>query len=593
MNLLAGAADGAIVQIPAGSYREQLAIGRQVTLVAAEGPGSVTIELERPCMVRADAELRGLTISGAGLMAGGTTRLKLEECVVRGAPSTGVGLRDSARLSAHRSHISGVGGNGLFVGGNASARLVGCELTETAFSAIHLAGHAEAELEDCVVEFSREHGVRATENSSLRIDGSTVRISGLSGISAETTGQVLLTGCTVQKTERAGIMVGADTTARIERCRIEEAGGSALVVWTGATASAHGVVVAGAGKSGFYFAEDSHGEFEDCEISGTASPAVHLGDRADPVLRSVRVQEMDQGSDTAEIPGIPDVPDIADPVAVPAPPALDALVAELNGLIGLESVKRDINAMINVMRLARRRIENNLPPPPTSRHLVFAGNPGTGKATVARLYGRILHELGLIERGHLVEVDRAMLVGEYAGHTAPKTTAAFRKALGGVLFIDEAHALVPFGGGGDDFGLEAVATLVKLMEDHRDEIVVIVAGYPEDMRRFIGSNPGLAARFTRTLMFEDYAADQLTDIVRSQAAEHRYELGPGTKDEVSRYFGALSREEGFGGGRSTRRLFRSMTEQHALRTGMLAEPTTQDLIELLPQDVPPPSATAG
>ena len=292
-------------------------------------------------------------------------------------------------------------------------------------------------------------------------------------------------------------------------------------------------------------------------------------------------------AEPADVLGSPDVPDAPD---------LDALVAELNGLIGLESVKRDVNAMIKVMRLARRRKENGLPPPPTNRHLVFAGNPGTGRTTVARLYGRILHELGLIERGHLVKVDRAMLIGEYIGHTSAKTTAVFRKALGGVLLIDEAHSLVPFGGGGGgggDFGQEAVATLVKLMEDHRDEIVVIVAGQPEDMRRFIGSNPGLASRFTRTLMFEDYASDRLADIVRTQVAEHRYELGPGTKDEVSRYFSSLQREDGPGNGGSVRQLFQGMAERHALRTGMLAEPTTQDLIELLPQDVPPPSATAG
>ena len=603
MNLLSSASDGAVVEIPAGTYREQLSIARPVTLVAAEGPGSVTIQFDRPCAVRADAELRGLTISGAGLMAGGTVRLKLSDCVVRGAASTGVGLRDDARLSAARSHITSVGGNGLFLGGNASARLVGCELGETAFSAVHLAGRADLELEDCVVAASREHGVRATEDSSLRIDGGAVRDSGLSGISAETKGRVILSGCTVHRTERAGILVGAGTTARIEGCRIEEAGGSALVVWTGATARARGVVVAGAGKNGVYFAEDSHGEFEDCEISGTAYPAVHIGERADPVLRALRIHDVDQDLDIAESarPRLDDV-EVSD-VAVSTLPApgprqdgqdgqqepttLDELIAELNSLIGLDSVKRDVTAMINVMRLARRRIEIGLPPPPTNRHLVFAGNPGTGKTTVARLYGKILHALGMIEHGHLVETDRGMLVGEYVGHTAPKTTAMFRKALGGVLFIDEAYSLVPFGGG-NDFGQEAVATLVKLMEDHRDEVVVIVAGYPVDMHRFIGSNPGLASRFTRTLMFDDYSAGQLTDIVQNQVAEHRYELGPGTREAIVRHFASERREAGFGNGRSARQLFQILTERHAQRTALLANPSTEDLVVLLPDDVPQP-----
>ena len=601
MYLLAGAADGAVVRIPAGSYRERLAFGRPVTMVAAEGPGSVMIELERPCPVRADTELRGLTISGAGLMAAGATRLKLEDCVVRGTSSTGVGLRDNARLSATRTRISGVGGNGVFVGGDATARLVGCELTETAFSAIHLAGRAEAELEDCVVNSSREHGVRVTEDSSLRIDGGAVRESGLSGISAETTGRVVLTGCTVHKTERAGILVGAGTAARIEDCRIEQAGESALVVSAGATARARGVVVAGAGRNGIFLAEDSHGEFEDCEISGTARPAVRVGERADPALRSLRIHDVDQDLDIAESarPELGRVSVAAVAVStVPAadreaePATLEELIDELNSLIGLDSVKRDVTAMVNVMRLARRRIEIGLPPPPTNRHLVFAGNPGTGKTTVARLYGKILHALGMIEHGHLVEVDRGMLVGEYVGHTAPKTTGVFRRALGGVLFIDEAYSLVPVGGG-NDFGQEAVATLVKLMEDHRDEVVVIVAGYAGDMQRFIDSNPGLASRFTRTLIFEDYAADQLTDIVRNLVVEHRYELGPGTRETIIRYFAAERREAGFGNGRSARQLFQTLTERHAQRTATLANPTALDLIELLPQDVPPAQRPSG
>ncbi|MBR7831826.1 right-handed parallel beta-helix repeat-containing protein [Actinospica durhamensis] len=606
MSLLASASDGAVVEIPAGSYREQLSIARPVTLVAAEGPGSVTIALERPCAVRADTEMRGLTIEGAGLMAGGEVRLKLSDCVVRGAATTGVGLRDDARLRAERSRITSVDGNGLFLGGNATARLSGCELGESAFSAVHLAGHADLELEDCVVSASREHGVRATEASSLRIDGGTIRGSGLSGISAETTGRVVLSGCTVHGTERAGILVGAGTTARIEHCRIEEAGGSALVVWTGATARARGVVVAGAGKNGVFFAADAHGEFEDCEISGTAYPAVHVGERADPVLRSLHIHDVDQDLDITATarPRLEGVRVSQVTVStLPAPergearqePArtLDELIAQLNSLIGLDSVKRDVTAMINVMRLARRRIELGLPPPPTNRHLVFAGNPGTGKTTVARLYGKILHALGMIEHGHLVETDRGMLVGEYVGHTAPKTTAVFRKALGGVLFIDEAYSLAPVGGG-NDFGQEAVATLVKLMEDHRDEVVVIVAGYPGDMRRFIDSNPGLASRFTRTLLFDDYSADQLAEIVRNQVVEHRYELGPGTDAAIIRFFASQRREAGFGNGRSARQLFQTLTERHAQRTALIAEPTAPDLIVLLPDDVPgtptPPEA---
>ena len=595
--LLAAAPDGAVVRIPAGSYRddERLAISRPVTLVAADGPGTVTVALERACPVRADTEIRGVTFTGAGLTASGGVRLKLTDCAVREPAATGIGLRDDARLTASNSTITGPGGNALFLGGNAAAHLTGCELSATGFSAVHLAGRADLELENCAISASREHGVRATEAAGLRIDGGSVRASGMSGISAETTGRVILTGCAIQVSERAGIVVGAGASARIERCRVEETGGSGLVVRTDGTARVSGLVVNGAGRSGMFIADGAHGEFEDCDISHTAGPAVHVGEHADPVLRALRIHDVEQELHMAESARASVQEAAVHSVTVSAlppettadgePASLEDLTAQLNALIGLDSVKRDVNAMINVMRLARRRIEIGLPPPPTNRHLVFAGNPGTGKTTVARLYGRILHTLGMIESGHLVETGRTDLVGEYVGHTAPKTTAVFRKAVGGVLFIDEAYALAPLGGG-NDFGQEAIATLVKLMEDHRDEVVVIVAGYPEDMHRFIDSNPGLASRFTRTLVFDDYDAEQLAEIVQHQVDEHRYELAAGTRDAIVQHFNAVHRETGFGNGRSARQLFQTLTECHAQRTAGLAAPTTKDLIELLPQDVP-------
>jgi SpoVK/Ycf46/Vps4 family AAA+-type ATPase len=247
-------------------------------------------------------------------------------------------------------------------------------------------------------------------------------------------------------------------------------------------------------------------------------------------------------------------------------------------------VKQDVNRMVNVMRMVRQRREAGLQAPPLGRHLVFEGNPGTGKTTVARLYGRILTALGLLESGHLVEADRSTLVGEYVGHTAPRTQAVFRRAVGGVLFIDEAYALVPEGQG-SDFGAEAVVTLVKLMEDHRDEVVVIVAGYPSDMDRFTASNPGLASRFTRSLRFEDYEPGELVGIVRGQAAAHQYKLAAGTEEALAEYFGRLRHAPRFGNGRSARQVFQEMTERQAQRVSGLADPDTEDLMTLLVEDL--------
>jgi SpoVK/Ycf46/Vps4 family AAA+-type ATPase len=260
-------------------------------------------------------------------------------------------------------------------------------------------------------------------------------------------------------------------------------------------------------------------------------------------------------------------------------------MAELARLVGLERVKQEVSALANLMQMVKRREEVGLAPPPLSRHLVFAGNPGTGKTTVARLYGRILAALGLLSRGHLVEADRGDLVGEYVGHTAPKTTAAFRKALGGVLFIDEAYALAPYGQG-SDFGQEAVSTLVKLMEDHRDEVVVIAAGYPDDMERFIDSNPGLASRFTRTLTFEDYSTVELVDIVRQLARNYDYRLGDDTMARLLEYFEVFPRGERFGNGRTARQVFQRMTEQQAQRVALLESPLTEDLTLVRPEDLP-------
>jgi SpoVK/Ycf46/Vps4 family AAA+-type ATPase len=260
-------------------------------------------------------------------------------------------------------------------------------------------------------------------------------------------------------------------------------------------------------------------------------------------------------------------------------------MAELDQLVGLERVKRDVGTMTKLMRMVRQREEIGLPPPPTSRHLIFAGNPGTGKTTVARLYGRLLHALGLLERGHLVETGRTDLVGEYVGHTAPKTTAVFRRALGGVLFIDEAYSLVPHGQS-NDFGQEAISTLVKLMEDHRDEVVVIVAGYPADMGRFIDANPGLASRFSRTLTFEDYSAADLVSIVGHHAEQHRYRLAGSTNAALLEYFDNAPRAVGFGNGRTARQLFQTLTERHALRVAELSTPDEDDLCTLLPVDLP-------
>lgn len=257
---------------------------------------------------------------------------------------------------------------------------------------------------------------------------------------------------------------------------------------------------------------------------------------------------------------------------------------DLDELIGLGPVKEQVRRLAAEARADVMRMQAGMPNPGRARHLVFTGNPGTAKTTVARILARLYAQLGTLEHGHLVEVSRAELVGEYIGHTAPKVRKAFERAAGGVLFIDEAYALVPRDNA-RDFGQEAVATLIKLMEDRRDEVVVIVAGYPAEMNRFLESNPGVASRFPKTIEFADYDDDELWGIFQLVTRQAGYHLADDVEAAVRRVF-PRPRPQNFGNGRFVRNLFEEATMLQAQRIITLASPTHDDIRTLLPQDIP-------
>jgi len=267
------------------------------------------------------------------------------------------------------------------------------------------------------------------------------------------------------------------------------------------------------------------------------------------------------------------------------PQALALLLNDLNDLVGLSSVKGDVAKHISLIRVQQMRREKGLSVPEQSLHMVFSGNPGTGKTSVARLIAKIYKQMGILSKGQFVETDRAGLVAEYVGQTAPKVQAAVKKALGGVLFIDEAYTL----SGSDQFGQEAIDTLLKLMEDHRKDLIVIVAGYTEPMQRFIESNPGLQSRFNKYLHFEDYSPDDLTSIFTRLANQHDYTLTTTAQTKVTSLFqnAYRSRTRTFGNARLSRNLFEKSISNHAMRIGSLPNVSESDLITLAAEDIQP------
>jgi ATPase family associated with various cellular activities (AAA)/Right handed beta helix region/AAA lid domain len=546
----------------------------------------------------AAVRLTGCTISDSAFTSvhiAGAGSADLKACTIRGTPQHGIRVTGRSTLLLTGATIETIGMTALQVEGDSDATIHGLTITDVATGIRIDDTQHHPLIDECVVTRAKQSGVELGPGVSPVLRNSAFRGTGA-----------------------AGVILDRQSRATIDNCEITDVGGSGLVVGNEGSPVITSVVIRNCRRNGLQLGARSQPRLVDCDVSATDLAAIWIGDGASPTLRRCHIHDVAEDLQQADSAtpvfdrctgaavGVATMP-LEQPVRTrsrppsgpaaaegrggpmdDAPPELDRLLEQLGALVGLRRAKQDVGTLVKLMQMVARRQEAGLAPPPLSRHLVFAGNPGTGKTTVARLYGQILAALGILASGHLVEVDRGTLVGEYVGHTAPKTQAAFRRAIGGVLFIDEAYALVP-DGRGNDFGQEAISTLVKLMEDHRDEAVVIVAGYPDQMERFIGVNPGLASRFSRTLTFDDYTADELAEIVGLQAAAHQYELPAPTRAVLVDFFARADRGQGFGNGRFARRAFQEMTERHARRIAdelTASTFTAEQLSTLLPADLP-------
>ncbi|MFJ9311146.1 MULTISPECIES: right-handed parallel beta-helix repeat-containing protein [Streptomyces] len=528
---------------------------------------------------------------GAALRVAGASSPALTGLTVRDCEGAGLLLEEDAAPELDRLEVIGSSpAVALLAGANPLLRRA--RLVEPAGDGIAASRDARGRVEDCEIVRPKGAGVRVASGSTLYLAGGGVSDTATSGLIVEDGGNVTVRDFRVEISGEEGVVVAAGGELTANRTSVHAPKGHGFLLREGALASLSGCEANGGAQDGFRVESTAPVSLVNCtarENEGGGLVQTAPGERlAVEGLNSVSNGKRDAwGSGSAEN---------TDPAGSgaadgPAPDRADGPLGALNALIGLENVKQQVRTLVNLTQLAQRREQLGMPAPPMSRHLVFAGPPGTGKTTVARLFGAILAELGSLRSGHLVEVSRADLVAQVVGGTAIKTSETFQRALGGVLFIDEAYTLTAdSGNGGADFGREAVDTLLKLMEDHRDDVVVVAAGYSREMDSFLSSNPGLASRFSRTVEFENYSVDDLVAIMESMCAQHQYELGEGTAEALAAHFGAMDRDAGFGNGRAARGVFEEMVDRQAVRLSAQAQVSERDLRLLLPDDV---SATAA
>lgn len=519
------ATPGSTIQIGAGTYEETLDLSSTggVSLIA-EPDAEVIIEgkgsYEPTIRVRgARVLLQGLTLrsSETTVVDVTDTELSLLRCRIEGGFGAGVRVSDRSRLTMTDSTINGAQ-QGLVIE-DSTGVVEGATISQSADDAVVIRLGADPVLRNCTISGAGNRGMYVYQSGKPTVEGCDVSATGQDGIAVTQGSSPILTRCYVHDTRGVGISFAADTTGEVSACKIEN----------------------------------------------TATPGLSIADGA-----SVRVHE----AAPSAAAGVGSVDSAKDD-----PERIEALLGELDAMVGLSGVKSEVKAIIDEIQVQTWRRSAGLNVGGMSHHLIFAGAPGTGKTTVGRIYGQLLAALGVLPGGPLREVSRRDLVGQYIGHTAEKTAAVFDEAVGGVVFLDEAYTLSrQVGAGGADFGQEAIDTIVKLMEDRREQLAVIAAGYTSEMMDFLDANPGLASRFVKTIEFENYSADELTLIISRMISSGDYQLAEDAEPLLRQHFETIDRTANFGNARDARKLFELLRKVQSQRLRTLGR--TPDLGEL-------------